>query len=43
MRRMVRAPQLQAEIEAGKPLTQAAREYQIHPTSVLRWRKEPLR
>jgi len=30
------------EIEAGKPLVQAAREYQVHPTLIGRWRKEHL-
>ena len=28
------------EVEAGKPLVQIAREYQIHPTVVRRWQKE---
>jgi transposase len=36
-------PQVVREIEAGKPLVQAAREHQIHPTMLLRWRKEHLR
>jgi len=35
--------QVVREIEAGKPPAQAAREYQIHPTLVLRWRQEHLR
>lgn len=35
--------QIVREIEAGKPPAQAAREYQIHPTLVLRWRQEHLR
>jgi transposase len=30
-------------LEAGKPPAQAAREYQIHPTLILRWRQEHLR
>jgi transposase len=35
--------QIVREIEAGKPPAQAAREYQIHPTLILRWRQEHLR
>ena len=44
-RRFTREFKLQVvrEIEAGKPPAQAAREYQIHPTLVLRWRQEHLR
>jgi transposase len=30
-------------VEAGKPLAQAAREYQLHPTVIVRWHKEHLR
>ena len=32
--------QVVREVEAGKPLVQIAREYQIHPTVVRRWQKE---
>jgi transposase len=28
------------EVEAGKTPAQAAREYQVHPTLIMRWRKE---
>ncbi len=28
------------EIEAGKPVAQAAREYQVHPTLIGRWRQQ---
>ena len=35
--------QIVREIEAGKPPAQAAREYQMHPTLILRWRQEHLR
>jgi len=35
--------QVVREVEAGKTLAQAAREYQIHPTLIVRWRKEHLR
>ena len=35
--------QVVRELEAGKPPAQAAREYQIHPTLILRWRQEHLR
>jgi transposase len=31
------------EVEAGKPIAQAAREYQIHPSLIGRWRKEHLK
>jgi len=31
------------EIEAGKSTAQAGREYQRHPTLILRWRQEHLR
>lgn len=27
------------EIEAGKTLTQAAREHQLHPNTIIKWRK----
>ena len=30
--------QVVREVEAGKPIAQAAREYQIHPTQITRWR-----
>jgi transposase-like protein len=30
------------EVDAGKTLVQAAREYQMHPTLIRRWQKEPL-
>ena len=30
------------EVEAGKSIAQAAREYQIHPILIGRWRKEHL-
>ncbi len=30
------------EIEAGKPVAQAAREHEIHPTLICRWKKEHL-
>jgi transposase len=44
-RRFTREFKLQVvrEIEAGKPTAQAAREYQTHPTLILRWRQEHLR
>jgi transposase len=32
--------QLLREIEAGKSVAQASREYQIHPTMIGRWRKQ---
>ncbi len=28
------------EVEAGKPLVQVAREYQVHPTVFRRWQQE---
>jgi transposase len=31
--------QVVRELEAGKPPAQAAREYQVHPTLIVRWRK----
>jgi transposase len=34
--------QLVREVEAGKTPAQAAREYQVHPTLILRWCKEHL-
>ncbi len=30
------------ELEAGPPPAQAAREYQVHPTGLVRWHKEHL-
>ena len=27
------------EIEAGKPVAQAAREHQLHPNTIIKWRK----
>lgn len=27
------------EIEAGKPLAQAAREHQLHPNTIIKWRR----
>ena len=44
-RRFTREFKLQVvrELEAGKPPAQAAREYQVHPTVLVRWRKEHLR
>jgi transposase len=43
-RRFTRAftRQVVRELEAGKTPAQAAREYQVHPTVLVRWRKEPL-
>ena len=43
-RRFTREFKLQVvrELEAGKPFVQAAREYQVHPTLIGRWRKEHL-
>jgi transposase len=35
--------QVVREIEAGKTPAQAAREYHIHPTLIVRWRQEHLR
>jgi transposase len=42
--RLTRACKLQVvrELEAGKLPAQAVREYQIHPTMLVRWRKEHL-
>jgi transposase len=34
--------QVVRELEAGKTPAQAAREYQVHPTVLVRWRKESL-
>ena len=34
--------QIVREIEAGRPMVQLAREYQIHPTLLSRWQKEHL-
>jgi transposase len=34
--------QMVREVEAGKTPAQAAREYQVHPTLILRWCKEHL-
>ena len=31
--------QIVREVEAGKPVTQAAREYEIHPTQITKWRQ----
>lgn len=44
-RRFTREFKLQVvrEVETGKPLVQVAREYQIHPTLLGRWRKEHLK
>lgn len=44
-RRFTREFKLQVvrEVESGKSIAQAAREYQIHPTMIGRWRKENLR
>lgn len=43
-RRLTRAFKLQVvrEVEAGKSPAQAAREHQVHPTMIIRWRKEQL-
>jgi transposase len=43
-RRFTREFKLQVvrELEAGKTPAQAAREYQVHPTVLVRWRKEHL-
>ena len=32
-------PQVVREVEAGKPVAQAAREYEIHPTQITKWRQ----
>ncbi len=32
--------QVLREVEAGKPLAQAAREYQLHPTLINKWQKQ---
>jgi transposase len=44
-RRFTRDFKLQVvrELEAGKTPAQAAREYHIHPTLIVRWRQEHLR
>ncbi len=34
--------QVVREVEAGKSPAQAAREYQVHPTLIVRWRQEHL-
>jgi transposase len=41
-RRFTREFKLQVvrEVEAGKSTAQAAREYQVHPMLIVRWRKE---
>jgi transposase len=41
-RRFTREFKLQVvrEVEAGKNTAQAAREYQVHPTLIVRWRRE---
>jgi transposase-like protein len=31
--------QVVREVEAGKPIAQAAREYDIHPTQITKWRQ----
>jgi transposase len=31
--------QVVREVEAGKPMAQAAREYEIHPTQITKWRQ----
>ena len=43
-RRFTREFKLQVvrEVEAGKSPAQAAREHQVHPTLIIRWRKEHL-
>ena len=43
-RRLTREFTLQVvrEVEAGKTPAQAAREPQVHPTLIVRWRQEPL-
>jgi transposase len=43
-RRFTREFKLQVvrELEAGKTPAQAAREYQVHPTVIARWRQEHL-
>jgi transposase len=43
-RRFTREFKLQVgrEVEAGTTPAQAAREYQVHPTLIVRWRKEHL-
>ena len=43
-RRLTREFKLQVvrELEAGKTPAQAARESQVHPTVLVRWRQEPL-
>ncbi len=40
-RKFTREPKLQVvrEVEAGKPIAQAAREYDIHPTQITKWRQ----
>ncbi len=35
--------QVVREVEVGKPVAQAARAYQIHPTLIGRWQKEHLK
>ena len=32
--------QVVREVEAGKPLTQVTRAYQVHPTVIRRWQQE---
>jgi transposase len=43
-RRFTREFKLQVvrEVEAGKTPAQAAREYHVHPTLIIRWQKEHL-
>lgn len=31
--------QVVREVEAGKPIAQAAREYELHPTQITKWRQ----
>lgn len=31
--------QVVREVEGGKPVAQAAREYEIHPTQIIKWRQ----
>jgi transposase len=40
-RKFTREVKLQVvrEVEAGKPVAQAAREYEVHPTQISKWRQ----
>ena len=40
-RKFTREVKLQVvrEVEAGKPVAQAAREYEVHPTQITKWRQ----